>query len=311
MATARRRWQNGLMRLLIACSTCKLRYDATGRRIGLRFRCRCGEIVTVRRPQGHEADVVHCSACGASREGGVKSCDYCGSDFTIHETDLETICPGCLARVSDRARYCHHCATPLAADVLSGEASELKCPVCAGRRLFSRRLPDAAVTVLECRVCAGMWIGLEAFHELLNAEERRPARPTVTHRPPPAKQQGYRECPHCAGLMTRRNLGRGKSGVVLDVCGEHGLWFDCDELSHALAWTRAGGLEAARQDLARLKRSPDVHRKRQMLEAAEPGGPANRSAAREVLQAVKRGGSLAKLELMAQTLLSIFDFDQD
>ena len=87
--------------------------------------------------------------------------------------------------------------------------------------------------------------------------------------------------------------------------------FDCDELSHALAWTRAGGLEAARQDLARLKRSPDVHRKRQMLEAAEPGGPANRSAAREVLQAVKRGGSLAKLELMAQTLLSIFDFDQD
>jgi DNA-directed RNA polymerase subunit RPC12/RpoP len=202
------------------------------------------------------------------------ACGYCGADFTIHETDLETICPGCLARVSDRARFCHHCATPLAADVLAGESSQLECPVCEGRRLYSRRLPDASVTVLECRVCAGMWIGLEAFHDLLNAEERRKERVSVSHRRQVREsKERYRKCPSCKDLMIRRNLGAGQSGVVVDVCGEHGLWFDCDELSHTIAWIRTGGLEGIRRDVARLKGSPDIQRKRQVVAPHEVHRP--------------------------------------
>ena len=107
------------MRLIVQCDQCRLRYDATGRRVGGKFRCRCGQVVSIKRARGHEADVVHCAACGGAREQGEKSCSYCGADFTIHETDLDTICPGCQARVSDRARYCHHCASPLAADVVA------------------------------------------------------------------------------------------------------------------------------------------------------------------------------------------------
>ncbi|HUE74664.1 MAG TPA: zinc ribbon domain-containing protein [Pirellulaceae bacterium] len=251
------------MRLLVQCDQCRLRYDATGRRVGGKFRCRCGEVLTIKRPRGHEADVVHCAACGAAREHGEKSCGYCGADFTIHETDLDTVCPGCQARVSDRARYCHHCATPLAADLVAGKASKLTCPICPGRHLVSRRLTDLETTVLECRVCAGMWIGLETLHDLLDGEERRPQRGSVSHRLVPIEtHRGYRKCPQCSGLMVRRNFGQGQSGVVLDVCGEHGLWFDCDELAHLLSWVRSGGLEAARRDVARLKRSPDLRRKR-------------------------------------------------
>jgi hypothetical protein len=299
------------MRFLVACKACQLRYDATGRRVGQRFRCRCGEVIAIQRPKGHDAAVVHCSTCGAAREQGSKSCGYCGSDFTIHETDLETICPGCLARVSDRARYCHYCATPLAADVIAGEASRLGCPVCAGRKLYSRRLPDASATVQECRVCAGLWIGLEAFHDLLNAEERRKERLTVTHRSAASARQPYRKCPDCLALMVRRNLGRGKSGVILDVCGEHGLWFDCDELSHALAWIRSGGLEDARQCVARLKRSPDVHRKRQVQEAAGPSRPAGRTAAEEALVETGRRGGIGNLDVMAKALSALFNVEWD
>jgi DNA-directed RNA polymerase subunit RPC12/RpoP len=250
------------MRLLIACPDCKLQYDATGRRVHSRFHCACGAVVIVERPRGHEADVVHCSGCGAAREARAKSCAYCGADFTIHETDLDTVCPGCLARVSDRARYCHHCATPLTAEILAGAATELSCPACEGRRLYSRQLPDASVTALECRVCAGFWVGLGAFHDLLDAEARRPSGASGLQRGgAPEKRQHYRKCPHCAGLMVRRHLGGGKSGVVIDVCGEHGLWFDVDELARALAWIRAGGLESVRRDVARLKGSPDLNRK--------------------------------------------------
>jgi len=65
--------------------------------------------------------------------------------------------------------------------------------------------------------------------------------------------------------MVPRNLGHGESGVIVDVCGEHGLWFDDEELSLVIAWIRTGGLESARRDAALLKNSPDVQRKRLAL----------------------------------------------
>jgi len=119
--------------------------------VGSRFRCACGNVVEVSEPQSHDASVIHCAACGASREEGARACTYCGGDFTLHELDLKTVCPGCLARVSDRARYCHHCATPLAAQAIAGEEQPLNCPVCEDRQLVSRHLESISTTVLECQ----------------------------------------------------------------------------------------------------------------------------------------------------------------
>ena len=45
--------------------------------------------------------------------------------------------------------------------------------------------------------------------------------------------------------MNRRNFGD-RSGVILDLCSPHGVWFDADELARVLDWVRAGGLRAAR-----------------------------------------------------------------
>jgi Zn-finger nucleic acid-binding protein len=42
--------------------------------------------------------------------------------------------------------------------------------------------------------------------------------------------------------MTRTNFA-GHSGIVVDVCREHGTWFDRGELGSALEFVRAGGLE--------------------------------------------------------------------
>lgn len=296
------------MRLLVQCDQCRLRYDATGRKIGGKFRCRCGEVVVIQEPRGHEAAVVHCAACGAAREGRTKSCTYCGADFTIHETDLHTICPGCQARVSDRARYCHHCASPLGADLVAGEASELTCPCCPGRHLVSRRLVTLQATALECRVCAGLWIGLEAFHDLLDAEARNPKPVAVSHRQAPHHgKQGYRQCPHCGGLMVRRNFGRGASNVVLDVCGEHGLWFDCDELSHLIAWLRTGGLEDARRDVAQLRRSPDVRRLRELPADPRRGEAASLDHVRQLLEDHRGGEVDIDLTVVIRGLVTIFD----
>jgi Zn-finger nucleic acid-binding protein len=249
------------MRLLVSCPTCRRQYDASKARPGKRFHCHCGTELVVRRPRGHSATVVRCASCAAPRAGRAAACEHCGADFTIHERDMHTVCPNCLARVSDQARYCHHCATPLTAELLAGERSEYHCPVCEQRALVSRRLTHEQITVLECERCAGLWLGLETFRAMLDQEAAVPRTAPRVPVPPRGSQPGprYRACVICGELMIRRNLGR--SGVIVDLCGSHGIWFDADELSQLMAWIRAGGLEEVLTELARLHSSDDALRR--------------------------------------------------
>ncbi|MFN2453162.1 MAG: zf-TFIIB domain-containing protein [Pyrinomonadaceae bacterium] len=52
-------------------------------------------------------------------------------------------------------------------------------------------------------------------------------------------------CPECAQLMNRVNFAH-CSSVIVDVCKEHGTWFDSDELRRIVEFIHAGGLTAAR-----------------------------------------------------------------
>jgi Zn-finger nucleic acid-binding protein len=247
------------MRLLVACPECQRQYDASRRRIGSRFRCTCGHVVVVQQPLGHDARVVRCSACGAARADRSACCPFCLAEFTLHERDLNTICPHCLARVSDGARFCHHCGTGLVPELDAGTDTKLLCPACqAGHRLVSRRLGEEQVTVLECGRCAGFWIGREAFRQLVERarHEAVPAGtvpetpvhvaakfglPAVLVAPEESRHRSfYRPCVVCGQLMNRLNYGH-SSGVIVDVCRDHGIWFDAEELARILAWLRAGG----------------------------------------------------------------------
>ena len=55
----------------------------------------------------------------------------------------------------------------------------------------------------------------------------------------------YVPCPECSQLMNRMNFAR-CSGVIVDVCKNHGTWFDREELSRIIQFIRDGGLTAAR-----------------------------------------------------------------
>lgn len=242
------------MKILVACPACHRQYDATGSDPGNRFHCLCGEALTVPQPTSHEAAVVRCSSCGATRLNDAASCSHCGSDFTLHERDLNTICPTCAARVSKRASYCHHCATRLNPQGLAGGATEKVCPSCGeNHQLTSRSFGVEELSILECPTCAGLWLDHHAFRHLVNRAptastgskiHAMAAARTATTEPSPSRlapQTGpfYRSCPECAGLMQRRNYDE-KSGVVIDVCGSHGAWFDNDELAAILRWIRDG-----------------------------------------------------------------------
>jgi hypothetical protein len=60
--------------------------------------------------------------------------------------------------------------------------------------------------------------------------------------------------------MNRRNYGPG-SGVIIDICREHGLWFDPEELPAILAWIRRGGQARAEQDRAAERDRTERHRR--------------------------------------------------
>lgn len=245
------------MRRLVLCAACRRQYDASALGPGARFRCRCGATLEARQAPGHDAEAVRCSGCGATREKGATACGFCGSDFTLHERDLQTICPSCLARISDRARFCHHCATPIVPEESLGEATDRPCPACGKEHpLASRLLGHADVSSLECGRCAGLWLGNDAFDLLVTrARDRRDPAPdpsAVRREATEARSEGapggpaYRPCPVCGRRMNRTNYGR-RSGVLLDRCREHGFWFDAAELDAVLGWVRKGGEELAEE----------------------------------------------------------------
>lgn len=266
---------------LAACPDCGRQFDVSATPelaacdAGDVFPCSCGATVTVPRGRAEDAAVVTCAACGGPRTGGEEACGFCGSTFTLRELDLDAICPRCMARVSRRGRFCHHCALPLTAPRHDGTSSEHLCPACelgeaerdgGGETrppLVSRRVAAGdPLHVFECRRCAGMWLDREVFNALVERAKRGRAGVLPPPVPPPGEAAGrrgdagtgwsYRPCAVCGKLMNRTNYAR-RSGVILDVCGDHGLWFDHDELRRVLGYVGGGGSTEAEVKAAEPK----------------------------------------------------------
>ncbi|MCK5834722.1 MAG: zf-TFIIB domain-containing protein [Lentisphaeria bacterium] len=65
----------------------------------------------------------------------------------------------------------------------------------------------------------------------------------------------YRKCPICRTLMNRKNFG-GRSGIIIDICKDHGIWLDRGELSALLEWKQAGGqILKEKAEAKRVKKS--------------------------------------------------------
>ena len=72
----------------------------------------------------------------------------------------------------------------------------------------------------------------------------------------------YRPCAVCSQLMNRFNFAD-CSGVILDVCKPHGVWFDPEELRRIVAFIQGGGM-----DVARSKERAKLEEERRRLERA-------------------------------------------
>ena len=185
------------------------------------------------------AQTLNCSSCGAGVASDAAKCDYCG-------VLVATIaCPSCFGMLHVGSRYCRHCGE-LAAS-WEREPGAQKCPRCAVPLL---RGTLGGVVLHECEKCLGVWIAKATFEEVCRNHEHQASvlrtRPTQPATARVGKESvHYVPCPECQQLMNRVNFAR-CSGVIVDVCRDHGTWFDASELQSIVAFIRSDGLGRSR-----------------------------------------------------------------
>lgn len=157
------------------------------------------------------------------------------------------------------ARHCSRCGAEAARHPVERPARS--CPECKSPL---DAVAVGAVTLDECRGCGGVFVEKPAFDRICREREQQ----AVVLQAPLATPRGgakaprndrYWPCPDCGQLMNRQNFAR-ISGVVLDVCRGHGVWFNHGELTQIVEFIGAGGLGRARE-----RERADLHEERERL----------------------------------------------
>ncbi|HKW48268.1 MAG TPA: zf-TFIIB domain-containing protein [Gemmatimonadaceae bacterium] len=187
-----------------------------------------------------DASTLNCPDCGAAVPASSRECSYC-------HARLATIgCPKCYALVFIGSKHCPRCGTDITQPE-DRDAPPLSCPRKCGPM---RPVRFGGADMYTCAACNGLWVDPETLQRLVS-ERLKPSPLVATGipAPPPTRVQldtvHYAPCPVCKNLMNRVNFAHA-SGVIVDVCTNHGTWFDADELRRVLEFISAGGLEAAR-----------------------------------------------------------------
>ncbi len=261
--------------MYLACGKCKLQYDVSSYNEGTQIRCKCGEILAV---PAQRAAQVSCASCGAQVPHDARQCPYCKGAVR------RGVCPRCFHALRPGAKFCDECGAPIRPQVIRPpEATDVECPRCQGR-LFHVQLEGHALD--QCSSCGGLWIDAPTVERIM---AEGPAAVATAYAPDTAvgdaahgamttqefRGRAYIPCPVCGKIMTPRNWERA-SGVIVDVCKDHGVWFDAGELGRILEWIAHGGLQEAR---------------RKEAERAKEEARAARAAAAAARMQAARGGA--------------------
>jgi Zn-finger nucleic acid-binding protein len=184
-------------------------------------------------------EALNCPNCGSGVSSDKTECSFCGSR-------LRTMaCTSCLGAMFVGSKFCAHCGSK----VILAKISEEKVGDCPRCKVRLKLLQIGETNLRECSDCDGLWVGVETFEEVCanhekQAEVLRVVRENIVHKTP--SKIRYVPCPDCKNLMNRNNFAK-ISGVVVDICKQHGVWCDAEELPRIIEFIRKGGLDHARE----------------------------------------------------------------
>jgi Zn-finger nucleic acid-binding protein len=187
-----------------------------------------------------QAETLNCPNCGAATSTDAPLCQFCRSRLAT------VACPSCFAMMFIGSKHCQRCGAAAAVPEIK-DAKGRKCPRCQSELVL---VALGATAVLECEQCLGLWLDVSSFEKICADREQQSAVLGVASQAsggaaPETSKVNYVPCPECSQLMNRMNFAR-CSGVIVDVCKNHGTWFDRDELSRIIEFIRDGGLNASR-----------------------------------------------------------------
>jgi Zn-finger nucleic acid-binding protein len=208
-----------------------------------------------------------CTAAGPaalSSPNQADRCEFCGSEVVQDPAKLSLICPECYARNADASRFCTACGVGFSPDEIPSDGREYPCPAC-GALMPPGQV--AGVGLNECGSCNGLWIPGGNFDALVSraADARRSAQeagkpveaPRYTGHNPAQQRVQYRKCPECDAFMHRRNY-RKSSGIIVDVCSDHGTWLDVDEMERIAGFILSGGRTSPTLEREQQRSSADI-----------------------------------------------------
>jgi len=156
-------------------------------------------------------------------------------------------CPSCFGLVFIGSKFCAHCGAIAAPLQVSLDENQRQCPRC---QLALQTMAVGEISIDGCSKCDGIWLETGVFETVCADRERQSAvLGFLDHRTSTALQKtkvNYVPCPDCGQLMNRNNFARA-SGVIVDMCKRHGVWFDSDELPAIIDFVYKGGMEISRQ----------------------------------------------------------------
>lgn len=285
-------------RVLQACSSCARVLDVSGLAIATKVRCACSALNTVAAPSPLQARALTCGHCGGAFQDGAATCPWCSAGIVLADRRLAGVCGRCSARLAANARFCPGCGQAVHDQTVRAWHGDAGCPRCKAA-LALRTVGEREI--VECTSCGGIWLAPDVFDALCaRSEEAGALTRLISARAAPSKpvedtRVVYVKCVVCGELMNRKNLGPG-SGLILDVCKDHGVWFDHDELVRALDYAAKGGLERVRvreeQRIQRERAQRDEASRRVPVDPSEFGGGRTPSIEDTVIDTI---GTLARM----------------
>jgi Zn-finger nucleic acid-binding protein len=151
------------------------------------------------------SDTVICSFCGKAFSKKMRLCPYCGGEHKKESLHTATICPKCTCEMITYEYM--------------GNDLEM------------------------CPKCNGLWLDSREFKTLTSERNvfKDETIPDEYLRKPFTHPKKYLPCPVCGSLMPRINF-RKISGVLIDLCRDHGVWLEAGELEQIRCFIANGGL---------------------------------------------------------------------
>ncbi len=150
----------------------------------------------------------------------------------------QVTCTSCSRPFNERMKNCPFCS---AERTPSASHTAAQCPLCKCE-LVQEQYQDEIVN--RCPDCNGLWLNKNTFDKLTSERHvlTDASIPYEYVKGPLENRVQYLPCPSCNKPMVRENF-RSISGVIIDKCGDHGVWFDADELERVRCFIANGGVD--------------------------------------------------------------------